>query len=135
MALIIWDERYSVGIESLDWDHIVIASLINHLDEVKQHGSNEGAVAAIVRALIRIAYEHFAREELLFLRYDYPEREVHRREHRLLEEQLEELYAAYRLTPDPEISREIMELLNFWLVEHILKVDKRYEPFLAGRAR
>lgn len=135
MALIIWDERYSVGIEQLDWDHIVIASLINHLDEVKQHGSDEGAVAAIVRALIRIAYEHFAREELMFVRYDYPEIEAHRREHRLLEEQLEELYAAYQSTPDPEISREIMELLNYWLVEHILKVDKRYQPFLAGRVR
>ncbi|MCU0838804.1 MAG: bacteriohemerythrin [Rhodospirillales bacterium] len=135
MALIIWDGRYSVGIESLDWDHIVIASLINHLDEVKQHHGDEQTVAAIVRALIRMAYEHFAREELLFVRYDYPELHDHRQEHRLLEEQLEELYAAYQRTPDPEISREIMELLNYWLVGHILKVDKRYAAFLAARVR
>jgi hemerythrin len=135
MALIIWEQRYSVGVASLDCDHIVIASLINHLDDVKQHGSGEESVAAIIRALIRIAYEHFAREELMLLRHDYPDIEAHRRQHRLLEEQLEELYEAYQRTPDPEISQEIMELVNFWLVEHILKVDKLYAPLLAGKER
>jgi hemerythrin len=34
MALVLWDERYSVGVEALDCDHIIIASLINHVDEV-----------------------------------------------------------------------------------------------------
>ncbi len=133
MALIVWDERYSVGVETLDCDHIIIASLINHLDEAKEHGGDEQAVAAIVRALIHVAIQHFAREEELLLRHGYPDLEAHRRAHRLLEEQLDELYAAYQLTPDPEISREIMELLNYWLVEHILKVDKHYEAFLVPR--
>lgn len=66
---------------------------------------------------------HSKAEKLL--RHGYPDLEAHRHEHRLLEEQLAELHAAYQATPDPEISREIMELLNYWLVEHILKVDKQ----------
>jgi hemerythrin len=51
----------------------------------------------------------------------------------MLEEQLYELHAAYQSTPDPDISRKIMELLNYWLVEHIIKFDKRYEAFLLAR--
>lgn len=133
MTLIVWDERYSVGVETLDFDHIIIASLVNHVDEAKEHGGDEQAVAAIVRTLIHVAIRHFAREEELLLRHGYPDLEAHRHEHRLLEEQLAELHAAYRATPDPEISREIMELLNYWLVEHILKVDKQYEDFLVAR--
>jgi hypothetical protein len=44
-----------------------------------------------------------------------------------------ELHTAYPLTPAPEISREIMGLLNDWRVELILKVDKRYGDFLVAR--
>ena len=49
---------------------------------------------------------------------------------RSTEEQLAELHEAYARTPDPDISQEILELLNFWLIEHILKVDMRYKGFL-----
>jgi len=44
------------------------------------------------------------------------------------------MHDAYTATRDPEISQEIMELLNFWLVEHILTVDMRYRSQLAPQA-
>lgn len=131
MALILWQEAYSVGVEALDNDHIVIASLINHIDEAKQHADDERIVGRLLRTLIAQAVSHFAREEELMADHGYAELEPHRNEHRMLLQQLEELYAAYRSTADPAISREIMELLNFWLVRHILKVDMRYRESLA----
>lgn len=133
MALILWEDAFSVGDEALDNDHIVIASLINHIDDAKQHGLDERVVGRLLKALIAYAVGHFQREEALLAGHGFAELEPHRNEHRVLLQQLDELYAAYRDTADPAISREIMELLNFWLVRHILKVDMRYRDFLADR--
>jgi hemerythrin len=130
MALIIWSSDYSVGVDALDADHIIVASLINHIDDAKQSGSDESAVGRVLKVLVDHAYAHFAREEALLEKHGYPQLERHRQEHRLLEDQLGELYEEYTRTPDPKISREIMELLNYWLVEHILEVDMHYKPFL-----
>jgi hemerythrin-like metal-binding protein len=130
MALIMWINDYSVGVDTLDADHIVIVSLMNHIDDLKQAGTEEEAVGTVLKVLLDFAYTHFRREEGFLKRYDYSEFERHWHEHRVIEEQLEELHEAYARSPDPDISQEILELLNFWLIEHILKVDMRYKEFL-----
>jgi hemerythrin-like metal-binding protein len=130
MGLVLWDRSLSVGVEVLDADHITIISLINHIDDAKQHGSDEDAVAAIVGTLIRFAVHHFRREEDMLAAVAYPDLQRHIEQHRLLEDQLAELHEAYAQTSDPDISQEIMELLHFWIVEHILRVDMPYKSFL-----
>ena len=130
MALIVWSSDYSVGIDALDADHIQIVSLMNHIDDLKQAGQEEATVGTVLKVLLDVAHTHFRREEGFLRSYDYPDFARHCHEHRVLEEQLAELHAAYGRTPDPEISREILELLSYWLVEHILKVDKHYRDFL-----
>lgn len=124
------EQRVQRRIEALDADHITIVSLMNHIDDLKQSGTDEAAVGTVVKVLLDVAQTHFRREEGFLKSYDYPEFERHWQEHRVLEDQLAELREAYARTPDPDISREILELLNFWLVEHILKVDMRYKGFL-----
>jgi hemerythrin-like metal-binding protein len=133
MALIVWNYALSVGVDSLDADHIVVASLINHIDDAKQSASDERAVGRILRVLVEHAFAHFTREETLLETHSYPLLEQHRREHRLIEEQLQELCEAYERTADPELSREIMQILHFWLVEHIMKVDMHYKAFLEDK--
>lgn len=130
MALIVWKDAMSVGNDALDDDHIVVASLINHIDDAKQSGTDEHAVGRILRVLVDHAFSHFAREEALLEQRGYPRLTEHKREHRLVEEQLQELCEAYARTADPELSHEIMQILYFWLVEHIMKVDMHYKSFL-----
>lgn len=127
MALLLWKKSYSVGVASLDAEHMVIASLINHIDDAKQADTPEATIGALVQVLIRQAEEHFRHEERLMEVSGYASAAQHREQHLLVEEQLRELYDTYHRTPDPDISREIMELLHFWLSEHILKVDMRYK--------
>jgi hemerythrin len=130
MTLILWINDYSVGVEALDADHIMIVSLMNQIDDLKQSGTEEEAVGTVLKVLLDVAHTHFRREEGFLKKHDYPQFERHWHEHRVLEEQLAELHEAYARTPDPDISQEILELLNFWLIEHILKVDMRYKGFL-----
>lgn len=131
MALFLWSDEYSVGVDSLDTDHIIIASLINHLDDARCAAKNRETVAlAILKALISYARAHFRREERLMEKHGYPDVARHRDEHQLLEGLLTELYVEYERTPDPETHREIMELLNHWVVDHILKIDMHYRSHM-----
>jgi hemerythrin len=132
MALILWKTEYSVGDDTLDADHIVIISLINQLDETKLSGRDEAAIGPILRTLISYAVGHFRREEELMRRGRYQGIDAHLNQHHLLEQQLEELLDAYDATADPAVSAEIMELLNFWILDHILKCDMGYKGRLAA---
>ena len=132
LALILWKTEYSVGNEVLDADHIVIISLINQLDETKLSGRDEAAIGPILRTLIGYAIGHFRREEELMQHGHYAAIARHLDEHHLLEQQLQELHDEYAATADPAISQEIMELLNFWILDHILKCDMGYKGRLAA---
>ncbi len=55
MALIVWDKAYAVGVEAFDADHIMIFSLMNHIHEAKQSGTDESAIGAILKALLKQA--------------------------------------------------------------------------------
>lgn len=114
----------------MDADHIVIASLINHIDDAKQSANDEQAVGTLLKVLLQTAYAHFEREEQLLERCGYPHLDRHREEHRMVESQLDELYESYTRTPDPALSQEIMELLHFWLIEHIMKTDMHYRNYV-----
>ena len=127
VALFIWKNSFSVGVDCLDTDHIIITSLINHIDDAKLSGTDEAAVGMILSALMSYAIGHFRREEQLLAEKSDPNLPAHIEQHHLVERQLADLYADYQSCPDPETSREIMELLNYWITEHILRVDMRYK--------
>lgn len=132
MALIVWNTDYSVGVDALDADHIIIISLINQVDDAKLSSSNETAIGPVLRTLISYSVGHFRREEDMMRRNRYAGLARHVDEHHLLEQHLQEMYDEYAATGDPEVSKEIMELLNFWIVDHILKVDMQYKVTLHG---
>jgi len=87
MALITWSEDYSVEVDILDADHVVIISLMNHVDDAKEAGCDERSVGRIVRVLVDYACTHFEREEALMDRHGYPQLEGHREAHRVVEDQ------------------------------------------------
>ena len=71
MALILWINDYSVGVDALDADHIMIVSLMNQIDDLKQVGTEEAAVGTVVKVLLDVAHTHFRREEGI-LKSAYP---------------------------------------------------------------
>jgi len=133
VALIVWSTDYQVDVDALDADHIMIFSLINHIDEAHQSGGDENAIGRILKVLIDRAFAHFQREEMIMRRKGYPDYEAHAAEHQKIIEELQTLYEAYLETPSAAVSREIIELLASWLEEHILQTDMQYRPYLSEK--
>jgi hemerythrin-like metal-binding protein len=126
---ITWDDAYRVRIDSLDRQHRKLFELINDLDALDPQHNSAAVCAAKMTLLIRHMREHFRAEEELFARYGYLEGAIHRHHHDSFIRNLTDF--AERIDRGSlTLSGEIGQFIGDWLVNHIVKIDMRYSPFL-----
>jgi hemerythrin len=128
MKLYDWNERYSVGIESLDQDHQALFSLINQLFEATRQGKAKEILYESLNNLILYTKTHFKREELLFSNTHYPDIQKHKTEHDHFIEKINEFKKQFD-AGNKQISIELIKFLSDWLVNHILNSDKKYTSY------
>jgi methyl-accepting chemotaxis protein len=127
--LIAWDDSIKIGIDLIDDQHKVLVDYLNELNESMVRGEGEKAVGSIIKKLKDYTSTHFAAEEALFKKFGYPEGEEHARQHAELISQVKELDAKHQ-AGTLALSREVMDLLKGWVVNHINGTDRKYVPFL-----
>lgn len=132
MALITWQDSYSVGVELIDADHQLLVSLINQLDDAMSAGAGADTVGSVLNVLIEYTETHFGREELLMEKGGYPELAPHKREHTKLTGQVRQIVDRYNAGDTGSVDNEVMDFLKTWLTGHILGVDRKYTPYVSG---
>ena len=128
MPLIDWDDNYSVNIVEIDKQHQKLIDMINQLHEAMLEGQARDIIGAIVQRLVDYTCTHFKTEEDYFDRYDYPDTDDHKAQHRHFVRQIDQYnrdFEAGRLT----LSMEVMNFLKDWLIKHIQGTDKDYTDF------
>jgi len=132
MALLNWNESYSVKIREIDLQHQKLVGLINDLHDGMKAGRGSAVLGSILTELVNYTAFHFAFEEKIFDKYGYPETSVHKKEHADLVKQV----LAYKESFDSGKSVLTIDLMNFlrdWLTKHISGSDKKYTSFLTGK--
>ena len=132
MALFIWKDAYSVGVDYFDRQHKKLVAMLNDLHDAMRIGKGAEAMGRVFETLVEYTAYHFGDEEKAMAKYGYPELEEHREEHVLLTEKVLE----YKKKFDGKqllVSIELLEFLKNWLSHHIMETDKRYGPELAGK--
>lgn len=125
MARIEWQQGYATGIESIDTQHRQIIELINRLD-VSVGRQDRAEVGEIIKGLHEYIHTHFIYEEHLLEQSGYKFTESHIRGHRRFVERLESL--TRRFEAGAYVSRELLNFLHRWLVNHIVNEDQNYVP-------
>jgi methyl-accepting chemotaxis protein/hemerythrin len=120
-----WDEKYSVGIQSIDNQHKEIFGILNKLLEAMKMGYGNDVTTQIIQELERYAVIHFQKEEFFFQRFKYQSSTEHIAEHQYFIKKIA------ILKPDLKSGKMTLtiDLLNFlkdWIEHHILIVDKQY---------
>lgn len=132
MAFMLWSDRLSVGVPSLDRDHKKLVEMINTLSDAMQTGHSKHAVGEILDQLVAYTAEHFHREEEYFARTSYPDTAAHKSQHdafkRKVQAEREKFASGATLT----LSIEVLNLLRDWITQHILGSDQKYSRRLAG---
>ena len=132
MALIEWNESFSVGVEKIDSQHRQWIELINALDEALGRGKPEqlGQVKReSIEAMIAYARFHFEFEETFMKKSGYPHLVAHREDHNRLRVILAQIQADSKRGFQP-LNTQLMNIMMNWMKEHIMKEDKKIGDYV-----
>ena len=132
MALITWNDNYSVKIKQFDDQHKKLIDMLNELHDAMKVGKGKEVLEKILAGLIQYTGTHFANEERLMKLHNYPGYEQHKKEHNLLALQVNDVQTQYR-EGNAVLSQAVMTFLKDWLQNHIQGSDKNYAPFLNSK--
>ncbi|MFO1217163.1 MAG: bacteriohemerythrin [Burkholderiaceae bacterium] len=127
-----WEDRYSVGIASIDRHHKVLVDYINQLAGALGSAEQASRVQGLLVALRTYTKMHFNFEEALFRQYGYEERDAHQTYHANLVRKVDD-FAQRVVAGDPQVAQELLEFLKQWLNHHILHEDMAYAEFLRAK--
>lgn len=131
MSHINWTDLYRLGIPRIDDDH---RRLVEHLERVLDALAAKapgGELAACMDAFIAETEGHFAREEDLLDRANYPALALHRVEHDRLLSHVRHLRRTLSDgLPEPDDGSQTAQTLRDWLFRHIREDDAAYKPFV-----
>jgi hemerythrin-like metal-binding protein len=120
----------SVGSETLDGHHRIIVDCLNLLHPLLDaEAGGEAELQKVLSKLEEFILIHFSEEEQAMKKAGYPDWRAHKALH-------DKMYdVVYSLKSDIEHGKRLeathlFDLINGWLVNHILGEDKKYVPYL-----
>jgi hemerythrin len=128
MPIVTWDSQLSVNISQFDEHHRQLIGYINQLHDAMTQGKGKDVAGKILDGLIAYTRFHFASEEALMQKYNYPRYLKHKALHEALTRQVIDFQGRY-LTGQLGIGIPLSQFLKDWLTNHILGEDIKYGPF------
>ncbi len=129
----LWDDNYSVGIDSIDEHHRYLLQLIARLEDSVIHSEGIFAVNKAMSALHCYANIHFREEERMMESYHYPLLEQHRRMHHFFQSRLQSFRDDLKNNP-LVIGHEVAQFLRDWFITHIQKEDRKIITLINHRS-
>ena len=127
-----WDESISVKIEIFDNHHKKLISLINKLYNAMEKGDGNDILLPILEELIEYTAYHFSAEERAFEQYNYPYAKEHMEQHNGFVQKAKDLHSLLK-EGSAVLTNEVLDFLQDWVVNHIMKIDFKYSDFLADK--
>ncbi|MBS1131468.1 MAG: Hemerythrin cation binding region [Proteobacteria bacterium] len=126
-----WSSDLETGIRAIDLQHEELIGMLNELDAAYSGGCEQFVLESVLQRLGAYAEFHFGTEESLMATLPRSEQhaEEHLRQHRGFMEQLSRMRAASSQDA-PQTMGILIDFLNQWLYEHILKSDRNLGALL-----
>ncbi len=124
MGLIEWNDKFSVGVASVDHEHRELIELINGFQQkIGQDDSLDAKLEHLGETLAHIS-AHFALEEKLMQDSRYDEYTEHKRDHEILLDQLRDIMDA--VEEDAGVDNDALgSVLEQWFSRHFQTHDAR----------
>ena len=126
-----WSETLSVAVEEIDEDHRRMVELFNFFAHAVAEKEAPDYLKALLEELVAYTAWHFKHEERLMLRYGYHGFVEHKQEHQELIDDVAEIRQEL-IRAEMQATDEHIEVLERWLVEHILVTDMKLGNFLTA---
>jgi len=120
-----WEDKFSVGVQSIDNQNKELFRLINELLQAMKQGKASNITTQIIMDLEKYAIVHFQKEEFFFQRFNYQGAAEHIREHQLFIQKITTMKTDLK-SGKTALSFELLNFLKEWIDHHILVADKAY---------
>jgi hemerythrin-like metal-binding protein len=129
VALLTWDQSFSVGIRSIDDQHAALFDSLNELHAAMMKGREKLVTGRLLEDLLAYTRGHFSAEELMLAKAKYPDLAEHCAKHQNLAAQVAE-YAERSKRGEAALSVPLIHFLRDWLTNHIQHEDRAYSSWL-----
>jgi hemerythrin len=118
-----WAKKYEIGVPRIDSQHQKLFELTQDLIDGVEKGKGRQILLDVLKSLIEYTKTHFVDEERIMKEVNFPEYQVHFREH---EDFIKKVYESTSefLQGHSVPTIKLTEFLYSWLVDHILIHDK-----------
>jgi hemerythrin len=120
-----WKEEYSVNVQEIDAQHKRFIGLMDKLYTASGNFTITEVLGKILDELLDYAQLHFKTEEKYFDKFNYALSEEHKSKHKELLSKIEYFLKAH-LELNKDVSFELLDFLEDWLVDHLSTQDKKY---------
>ncbi|HEX6896959.1 MAG TPA: bacteriohemerythrin [Bryobacteraceae bacterium] len=129
MHLFEWKPAYRIGHAEIDAQHQHLFRLASELNQAMTAGTSRIVLESILASLITYTQRHFADEERLMLKYQYPEYRLHKAAHDKLTAQVVAFHTDFKAGRSV-MTIDLLHFLKNWLAHHIGHVDQKVALFL-----
>ncbi|MBI1388278.1 MAG: bacteriohemerythrin [bacterium] len=126
---LIWKPEYSVHDTEIDGQHQKLFHMINELQDAIQQRRSKDVMGKIFEGLVQYAADHFSLEERRMQEAEYPDFDQHKAIHEKFTSEALDYQGRFRSGQDV-LSLAVVQFLKDWLVNHVLKSDQAYSPWL-----
>lgn len=127
-----WSTDYAVGVRQIDVEHEQLFVLAERLHRAMLEGTGKAILVDLLARLVEYTRYHFAHEEQLMERIQYPGYRQHQQQHEELRSKVRERNdraAAGEVTITIGVAQFLME----WLKSHIIASDRRIGSYINDR--
>lgn len=127
MTQVVWNNKYSIGIEIIDTQHQQLFDIMNKLYIASEEDQELETIIDLFEELKDYTKYHFTEEEIYFSKHPQDEIKRHKELHQFFIKKLDEsIQQCIRIGA---LSLELLFFLNDWLVEHIQIEDQKYVKY------
>lgn len=128
MTFLSWTDELSVKIDSIDNQHKKLIDMLGDFYNNISNRSNKESISKLLMGMKNYTVMHFSTEEQYMKKFDYPEYEIHKKEHEQFVDKVKEIEEKFN-SGKLVLTFEITMFLKDWLKKHILETDKKYSDF------
>ncbi|MDH4200932.1 MAG: bacteriohemerythrin [Spirochaetia bacterium] len=124
-----WGSQYNLGIKMIDDQHQWLINLYNKIDSAKSRNQPVEILGTYMKGLLHYTRFHFNAEENELKRIDYKQFVEHKDSHERFIKKINESLQEFD-QGNEEVVVYVLDYLKDWLLNHIMREDKKYVPLM-----